>query len=282
MNRVVIKQNDQPADMPVQTHIKGGVATAEKHDSAHKHVTGAAVYIDDIPEPEGILHVGLGFSTVANAKIETLDLQKVREADGVVCVLTHKDVPGFNDVSPSGMNDDPILAIDEVHFLGQPIFAVVAETRDQARKAARLAKIEYQEKPGIFSIKELDPLKDRLVTTPMVLERGNAKAAILDAPRKVKGRMKIGGQDHFYLEGQISLAIPGEDGDVTIHCSTQGPSETQHLVAVALGVPSNAVTVEVRRMGGGFGGKETQANQCAAIAAIAATKLKYALIAMRI
>lgn len=279
MNTVLMKQNQlkQALDIDMKSNIDGGVGRDEKHDSAHKHVTGEAIYIDDIPEPEGTLHVGLGFSTVASGKIETLDLQKVREAEGVVCVLTHADVPGYNDVSPSGMNDDPILAMGEVHFLGQPIFAVVAETRDQARRAAQLAKIEYQERPGVFSIQDLNPLSDRLVTTPMELKRGDAKAAILDAPRKIKGRMKIGGQDHFYLEGQISLAVPGEDGDVTIHCSTQGPSETQHLVAQALGVPSNAVTVEVRRMGGGFGGKETQANQCAAIAAIAAKKLNRAV-----
>jgi len=257
--------------------IAGGVHTDQRHDSAHKHVAGTAVYIDDMPEPAGTLHVGVGLSSVAHGKLKTVDLSAVRAAPGVVDVLTYADVPGENDVSPSGMHDDPVFAEDRVQFHGQPIFAVIAETREQARSAARLAKIEYEELPGIFGIWGLDPEKDRQVTTPLTLKRGDAATAIASAPHRIKNRMKLGGQDHFYLEGQVSLAIPGEDDEVVVYCSTQGPSETQHLVAHALGVPSNAVTVEVRRMGGGFGGKETQANQCAAIAAIAAKKHRRAV-----
>ncbi len=253
--------------------IVGGVAASRHHDSAHKHVAGTAVYIDDIAEPAGTLHAGLGLSTVAHGRLKSVDLSAVRAAPGVVDVLTCADVPGENDVSPSGMHDDPVFAEGEVQFHGQPIFCVIATTRDQARHAARLARIEYEELPAIIDIWDLDPEKDRQVTTPLTLRRGDAAAAIAAAPRRVKGRMRLGGQDHFYLEGQVSLAVPGEDDEVVVHCSTQGPSETQHLVAHALGVPSHAVTVEVRRMGGGFGGKETQANQCAAIAAIAAKKL---------
>jgi xanthine dehydrogenase large subunit len=252
--------------------IAGGVHTDQRHDSAHKHVAGTAVYIDDMPEPAGTLHVGIGLSSVAHGKLKTVDLSAVRAAPGVVDVLTYADVPGENDVSPSGMHDDPVFAQDKVQFHGQPIFAVIAETREQARAAARLGKIEYEELPGIFDIWNLDPEKDKQVTTPLTLTRGDAAAAIASAPHRIKNRMKLGGQDHFYLEGQVSLAIPGEDDEVIVYCSTQGPSETQHLVAHVLGVPSHAVTVEVRRMGGGFGGKETQANQCAAIAAIAAKK----------
>ncbi|WP_137929030.1 xanthine dehydrogenase molybdopterin binding subunit [Mesorhizobium comanense] len=257
--------------------IVGGVATDQRHDSAHKHVSGTAVYIDDMPEPAGTLHVGLGLSKVTHGALKSVDLSAVRAAPGVVDVLTCADVPGENDVSPSGMHDDPVLAEGKVQFFGQPIFAVIAETRDAARRAARLARIEYEELPAVLGIWPLDPVKDRLVTTPLTLRRGDATAAIAAAPRRVKGRMKLGGQDHFYLEGQVSLAVPGEDDEVTVYCSTQGPSETQHLVSHVLGVPSHAVTVEVRRMGGGFGGKETQANQCAAIAAIAAKKLKRAV-----
>ncbi len=257
--------------------ISGGVHTDQRHDSAHKHVAGEAVYIDDMPEPAGTLHVGLGLSNVAHGTLKTVDLSAVRAAPGVVDVLTYADVPGENDVSPSGMHDDPVLAQGKVQFHGQPIFAVIAETREQARRAARLAKIEYDELPAVISIWDLDPENDKQVTTPLTLKRGDAAAAIAAAPRRVKGRMKLGGQDHFYLEGQISLAVPGEDDEVTVYCSTQGPSETQHLVSHVLGVPSHAVTVEVRRMGGGFGGKETQANQCAAIAAIAAKKHKRAV-----
>lgn len=257
--------------------ISGGVHTDQRHDSAHKHVAGEAIYIDDMPEPAGTLHIGLGLSNVAHGKLKSVDLAAVRAAPGVVDVLTYADVPGENDVSPSGMHDDPVLAEGKVQFHGQPIFAVVAVTREQARQAARLGKIEYEELPSVLSIWDLDPENDKQVTTPLTLNRGDAAAAIAAAPRRVKGRMKLGGQDHFYLEGQVSLAVPGEDDEVTIHCSTQGPSETQHLVSHVLGVPSHAVQVEVRRMGGGFGGKETQANQCAAIAAIAAKKHKRAV-----
>ena len=257
--------------------IVGGVHTARHHDSAHKHVAGTAVYIDDIVEPAGTLHAGLGLSGVAHGVLKSVDLSAVRSAPGVVAVLTYQDVPGENDISPSNMHDDPVFAETTVEFHGQPIFCVVAETRDQARRAARLAKIDYEELPAIIDIWDLDPEEGRLVTTPLVLKRGDPAAALAGAPRRIKGRMRLGGQDHFYLEGQVSLAVPGEDDDVTVYCSTQGPSETQHMVAHALGVPSHAVTVEVRRMGGGFGGKETQANQCAAIAAIAARKLRRAV-----
>ncbi|WP_432286895.1 xanthine dehydrogenase molybdopterin binding subunit [Aminobacter sp. BA135] len=257
--------------------ISGGVHSDQRHDSAHKHVAGEAIYIDDMPEPAGTLHIGLGLSNVAHGTLKSVDLAAVRAAPGVVDVLTYADVPGENDVSPSGMHDDPVLAEGKVQFHGQPIFAVVATTREQARQAARLAKIEYEELAAIFGIWDLDPENDKQVTTPLTLNRGDAAAAIAAAPRRVKGRMKLGGQDHFYLEGQVSLAVPGEDDEVTVYCSTQGPSETQHLVSHVLGVPSHAVQVEVRRMGGGFGGKETQANQCAAIAAIAAKKHKRAV-----
>jgi xanthine dehydrogenase large subunit len=205
--------------------------------------------------------------------LKSVDLSAVRAAPGVVAVLTAADVPGVNDISPSGMKDDPVLAEGRVEFHGQPVFCVVARTRDQARRAARLAKIDYEELPALVDIRDLDPAAARQVTTPLTLKRGDAAAALAEAPRRVTGRMLLGGQDHFYLEGQVSLAVPGEDDEVTVYCSTQGPSETQHMVAHALGVASHAVTVEVRRMGGGFGGKETQANQCAALAAIAAKKL---------
>jgi xanthine dehydrogenase large subunit len=240
-------------------------------------VTGTAVYIDDIVEPFGTLHAGLGLANIAHGTIRSMDLSAVRSAPGVIDVLTASDVPGVNEISPSGMNDDPVLADGKVEFHGQPIFCVIAETREQARRAARLAKIEYEELPAVIDIWDVDVETHKQVTTPLTLKRGDAAAALASAPRRVKGRMRLGGQDHFYLEGQVSLAIPGEDEDVLVYCSTQGPSETQHMVAHALGVPSHSVAIEVRRMGGGFGGKETQANQCAALAAIAAKKLKRAV-----
>lgn len=267
----------RPAPNLKAEKIVGGVHTDQRHDSAHKHVAGTAIYIDDIPEPAGLLHAGLGLSAVARGNLKSVDLSAVRAAPGVVAVLTSDDVPGDNDISPSGMHDDPVLADGKVEFHGQPIFCVIADTREQARRAARLAKIEYEELPPVIDIGDLDPDTDRQVFTPLTLKRGDAAKAVAQAPKRVTGRMLLGGQDHFYLEGQVSLAIPGEDDEVTVYCSTQGPSETQHLVAHALGVPSHAVTIEVRRMGGGFGGKETQANQCAAVAAIAARKLKRAV-----
>jgi xanthine dehydrogenase large subunit len=257
--------------------IVGGVATDQRHDSAHKHVTGEAIYIDDMPEPAGTLHGVLGLSTVAHGTIRSVDLSAVKAAPGVVDVLTAADVPGENDISPTGRRDEPILAEGKVQFFGQPVFCVIAETREQARRACRFARIEYDELPAVIDVWDLDPSRDKLVTPPLTLKRGDAAGAIAKAPRRLKGRMRLGGQEHFYLEGHISMAVPGEDDDVTVYCSTQHPSEVQHMVGHALGVPSHAVMVEIRRMGGGFGGKETQGNQFAALAAIAAKKLKRAV-----
>ena len=253
--------------------IRGGVATDQRHDSAHKHVTGTAIYIDDMPEPAGLLHGCLGLSTVAHGTIRDMDLSGVRAAPGVVDVLTGADMPASNDISPTGRHDEPVLAEGKVEFFGQPIFAVIAETREQARRACRLARVVYDEQPFITDVWDIDRRAGKVVTPPLTLKRGDAAAAIAAAPRRLKGSMRMGGQDHFYLEGHIALAIPGEDKDVTVISSTQHPSEVQHMVAHVLGVPSHAVTVEVRRMGGGFGGKETQGNQFAAIAAVAAKKL---------
>jgi xanthine dehydrogenase large subunit len=242
--------------------IAGGVATSLAHDSARKHVTGEAVYIDDMPEPAGLLHGCLGLAEIAHGTITAMDLSAVRATPGVVLVLTADDMPASNDISPTGRK-----------FHGQPIFAVVAETREAARRACRMARIDYEEHDFVVDIADLDRRNGRHVTPPLTLKRGDATAAIATAPRRLSGTMAVGGQDHFYLEGHIALAVPGEDMDVTVHSSTQHPSEVQHMVAHVLGVPSHAVTVEVRRMGGGFGGKETQSNQFAAIAAVAAKKL---------
>ncbi len=257
--------------------IAGGVHTDQRHDSAHKHVAGDAVYIDDMPEPAGTLHGCLGLSTVTHGTIVSMDLSAVRSAPGVVDVLTAEDVPGENDISPTGRHDEPILASDKVQFFGQPIFCVIGRTREEARRATRLAKVAYKELPFVTDIGALDPKKDRHVTPKLVLKRGDAAKAIAAAPRRIKGKMRVGGQEHFYLEGHIAMAVPGEDQDVTVYCSTQHPSEVQHMVGHALGIPSHAVTVEIRRMGGGFGGKETQGNQFAALAAIAAKKHRRAV-----
>ncbi len=191
---------------------------------------------------------------------------------GIIGVLTAEDIPGENDVSPSHQHDEPIFAIGKSHFWGQPIFAVVATTRDLARRAAHLAKVEYRDLPMAIDVRAAQAAGGKLVTTPLKLERGDVEAGLASAPRRIKGHVVIGGQDHFYLEGQIALAIPGEDEDVTVYSSTQHPSEVQLMVAHALGIQQHAVTINVRRMGGGFGGKETQGNLFAAVAAIAAKK----------
>ncbi|WP_170400293.1 xanthine dehydrogenase molybdopterin binding subunit [Ruegeria arenilitoris] len=252
--------------------IIGSAHTNVNHDSAIKHVTGRADYTDDIAQPEGTLHAYLGVSDVAHAKLLGIDFTDVLATSGVVGVLTADDVPGANDISPTHLNDEPVFPTDAIQFHGQPLFAVVAETRDIARRAAELAKIEYETLPHA-----LDPIAAQEagyphVTAPLKLERGDVAPAQAAAPNRIKGRMNVGGQDHMYLEGHIAFAIPGEDDDVVVHCSTQHPSEAQHMVAHVLGVPSNAVVVNVRRMGGGFGGKESQMNLFCAVAAMAAKK----------
>jgi xanthine dehydrogenase large subunit len=243
-----------------------------RHDSGHKHVSGRAEYIDDMVEPAGTLHAYLALSDKAHAEIVAIDLDAVRAAPGVVGVLTAEDIPGENDVSPSHKHDEPIFAIGKVHFWGQPIFAVVGETREAARRAARLARITWRDLPAALDVDAAKAAGGTLVTEPLTLRRGESAAGLAAAPRRVKGRIAIGGQDHFYLEGHIAFAIPGEDEDVVIHSSTQHPSEVQLMVAHVLGISQHAVTVNVRRMGGGFGGKETQSNLFAAVAALAAKR----------
>jgi xanthine dehydrogenase large subunit len=251
--------------------VNGGVRSAIAHDSAHKHVSGEAVYIDDIPEPPGTLQLYAAQSDRAHALILKMELGRVRTAPGVVVVLTAADIPGSNDVSPIGKHDDPIFATDRVEFAGQVLFAVAADTIDAARAAAKLAVVEYEDLAPILTAGDA-LAKQNFVLDTYEMRRGDAANALKSTPHRLKGRIDIGGQDHFYLEGQVSLAIPMEDGDVLVHCSTQHPSEVQHLIAHALDRLSNAVTVEVRRMGGGFGGKETQAAQWAIIAALVAAR----------
>jgi xanthine dehydrogenase large subunit len=250
---------------------------ATAHDSGSKHVAGAAEYIDDIAEPAGTLHAYLALSTRAHAEIASIDLEAVRRAPGAVGVLTAADIPGENDVSPSHKHDEPVFAEKEVHFWGQPLFAVIGATREAARRAAHKAVIEYRDLDFIPDVRAAQAAGGKLVTEPLKLERGDVEAGLAGAPRRLKGAITIGGQDHFYLEGQIALAIPGEDEDVTVFSSTQHPSEVQLMVAHVLGIGQHAVTVNVRRMGGGFGGKETQGNLFAAVAALAAKRFNRAV-----
>lgn len=240
------------------------------HDSAVRHVTGQAQYVDDIPEPMDLLHVWTALSPHACARIVSMDLQDVSSAPGVIAVLNAHSVPGENDCSPT-VGDDPVFAEARVDFAGQVLFAVAAESEHQARDACQHARIGYELEEPILCIKDaLD--RDSHVLPPVSIRRGDPESALQNAANRLKGAIECGGQDHFYLEGQAAMAIPREGGDMLIHSSTQHPSEVQILVSKVLGKPLNAVQVEVRRMGGGFGGKETQASQWACIAAIVASK----------
>jgi xanthine dehydrogenase large subunit len=251
-----------------QSSIRGAVGDSVPHDSGHLHVSGEATYTDDILEPKNLLHLAVGLSSKPHARIRALNLDAVMKAPGVVSVITADDIPGANDFGPV-VADDPILAPGLVQYAGQPIFAVAAETIDQARKAVRLAVVDYEELEAI-----LDPLTaveaGSFVLPSETLKRGDSDAALKSARHRLQGRMELGGQDQFYLEGQIAMALPVEDGDMYVYSSTQHPGEVQQLIAAALGLQSKDVVVECRRMGGAFGGKESQPAQVACIAALMA------------
>ena len=240
-----------------------------RHDSGPKHVTGEAVYTDDIAEPRNLLHVQVGMSAHAHARVIAIDLAAVRSAPGVVAVLTAADVPGVNDVSPIA-GDDPVFAEGLVEYIGQALFAVAAETREAAIAARSLAVIEYEPLAAVITVEQA-LAADMKIAPSIAFSQGNAGSALERARNRIAGRFSIGGQDHFYLEGQIAMALPGEDGDMLVYSSTQHPTEVQHLIGKVLGRSDNAITVEVRRMGGGFGGKETSPAHIAAIAALAAS-----------
>ena len=248
------------------------VGVSRPHESAHLHVAGTATYTDDIPELAGTLHAALGLSTHAHARLQSIALDKVRAAPGVMAVLTADDIPGINDCGPI-IHDDPILADDTVHFIGQPILLVVASSHDAARRAARLAEITYEDLPPILS-----PQGARLaasyVVPPLHLKRGDAPASIAAGPRRDSGHITLGGQEQFYLEGQVAYAVPAENDGLQVWCSTQHPTDMQHAVSHMLGWHAHQVRVECRRIGGGFGGKESQSALFACAAALAAWKLQ--------
>ena len=236
------------------------------HDSAALHVRGTAHYVDDLPEPPGTLYAALGMSTAAAARVLSLDLSNVRSAPGVVKVITAADIPGINCIGPV-VPDEPALAADEVRFHGQPLFAVAATSVELARRAARLALVQYEPRKAVVTVDAALERQDFVLPT-LEVTRGD-RDAVNRCQQTIEGELRCGGQEHFYLEGQVALAVPGERGEMLIHSSTQHPSEIQHLVAAALGLRDAEVTVELRRLGGAFGGKETQA----AIYAVAAALL---------
>ena len=263
-----------PGDEAARLQAGARVGISRPHESAHLHVAGAAPYIDDLPELAGTLHAALGLSPVAHGRLLGIDLALLRSQPGVVAVYTAADIPGPNDCGPI-VHDDPILADGHVRHVGQPVFAVIATHRSAARRAAALARQALQIAPLPAMLTALEAhAAQQYVVPAMHLARGDAEAALAAAPHRWQGRFSLGGQEQFYLEGQISYAIPQEDGGLLLHCSTQHPSEMQHLVAHALGLASHRVQVSCRRMGGGFGGKESQSALFACIAALAAQQLQ--------
>jgi len=259
------------ADIKLE-RISGGAGAAIRHDSAAGHVTGRALYLDDMPVTPGTLEAALVLSPHPHARIKRIDFSKALAAEGVVAAICAKDIPGKNDIAPI-KTDEPLLPEAIVEYEGQPVAAIAATTLDLARVAAKLVAVEYEEMPAILSVEDAIA-REHYVSPPQTMTRGDVAAALRDAPRRLKGELRCGGQDHFYLEGQIALAIPGDSGDFHVFSSTQHPTEIQHAVGHLLNIPFNAVTVEVRRMGGAFGGKESQATLIAGIAAVLAAKAK--------
>ncbi|MFS2226000.1 xanthine dehydrogenase molybdopterin binding subunit [Pantoea sp. B65] len=250
--------------------IQTGVGRSNKHESAEKHVTGEAIYIDDRLEFPGQLHLCPRLSEHAHALITRIDTSPCYAIPGVVQVLTWQDVPGDGDIGPLEPGD-PLMAKDRVEYAGQVILAVAAETPQAARAAAQAAIIEYKPLTPLLDVKQA--LEQRsFVQEPHIHQRGDADAALARAPHRVSGEFHIGGQEHFYLETQVAMVIPGEDHTLQVFSSTQNPTEVQKLVASVMGISMNKVTIDMRRMGGGFGGKETQAAGVACLCAIAARR----------
>lgn len=245
-----------------------GVGRSVKHDSADKHVSGEAVYVDDRLEFPNQLHVYARMSDRAHARIVSIDTSPCYQIPGVAIAITAEDVPGQLDIGPV-VAGDPLLADGKVEYIGQPVIAVAADSLETARKAAMAAIIEYEDLEPVLDV--VDALrKKHFVLDSHTHKRGDSATALATAPRRLQGTLHIGGQEHFYLETQISSVMPTEDGGMIVYTSTQNPTEVQKLVAEVLGVPMNKIVIDMRRMGGGFGGKETQASMPACMCAVIA------------
>ena len=242
------------------------------HESGSKHVSGYANYIDDIVEPKGTLYGAIGYSKKAYAIIKKLDLSEVWKSEGVVSVVTSADIPGRNDVG-AVHDGDPIFT-NKVEYYGQPLFAVAATSTELARKAILKARVTYKTLKPVIDIREA--LRKKLfVLKGKKIKRGNPSKKISKAKNYLKNSFTLGSQEHFYLEGQIAFVIPQEDNDFKVFSSTQHPSETQQIIAKMLDQKNNTINVEVRRIGGGFGGKETQSFIFAAICTLLSKKTKF-------
>ena len=256
------KSNSDSSNMAVGKSIT--------HDSARQHVMGAARYVDDIIEPKGTLYAAVIGSRIAKGRVLSADFFQVLQSPKVVDLITLADVPGHTDIGPV-FPGDFVLTDDLIRYAGQPIALVAATCEKAARQASSLAKIEYEAETPILDA-EVALKQNRLLRPSHRMQIGDCQTALTSAPIQLSASMQVGGQEHLYLEGQVSLAIPGEDGEMMIFTSSQHPTEVQKLVAEVLNIPFNKVTVDMRRMGGGFGGKETQAAPWACLAALMAAK----------
>ncbi len=244
--------------------------SAQVHDSAIGHVTGSAQYVDDLEPSKDQLHVAIGQATIAHGAMVSMDLTDVRSSDGVVDVMTFADLPHESDIGPV-FKGDPLLVDEIIEFMGQPVFVVAARSHRQARQAVLKAKINYSESaPQLDLAQSIE--QSFFVRPAHRMQRGTSADALAASAHRLQGEIHIGGQEHFYLEGQVARARPEEEGGITVWSSNQNPTETQHLLAHVLGVPMHRVNVIVRRMGGGFGGKETHATACAAFSALFAQR----------
>ena len=266
-NHSLAKTQDEIAALFTQDLVTG-VGRSVKHDSADKHVSGEAVYVDDRLEFPNQLHVYARMSDRAHARIVSIDTSPCYQIPGVAIAITAKDVPGQLDIG-AVMPGDPLLADGKVEFVGQPVIAVAADSLDTARKAAMAAIIEYEDLEPVLDVVEA-LRKQHFVLDSHTHKRGDSAGALASAPRRLQGTLHIGGQEHFYLETQISSVMPTEDGGMIVYTSTQNPTEVQKLVAEVLGVSMNKIVIDMRRMGGGFGGKETQAAGPACMCAVIA------------
>lgn len=238
------------------------------HDSARGYVTGQAQYVDDAPPLHGELFVDFVWSPVAHGEIRSIELADAARIEGVAALLTARDIPGENRFGPI-FQDELLLAEREVNFIGQPVVVIAAASREITRRAKALVRIDFAPLEPLFTI-DAARAKESYIGVPRRISRGDAAAALARAPHVLEGVFETGGQDHFYLESQAAIAIPGEDGTIVVRSSTQNPSEVQEVVAHLLQLQLNQVVVEATRMGGGFGGKECQATHPAAIAALVA------------
>lgn len=257
-------------EMKLKSEDKNTVGKSIRHESAIAQVMGTAPYVDDATLPQGALHAYPVLSPVAKGKLIAIDASEAEIMDGFVCMLTADDITGKKDIGPV-YPGDVLLAEDEISFHAQPVAVVVAESYEQARIAARAVKVEVEQLEAQVDVKTGLANED-WVRPPYSFERGDLDSGFSKAPHRLEGELSVGGQEHFYLEGQIAMAMPAEEGGFFVKCSTQHPSEVQHLIAEVLGLPMNLVTIEMRRMGGAFGGKETQAAPWAILAAMACQK----------